>query len=203
MGWGGGSAILASLAFGMDIRFGDVHVEGITQIQPSDIKAARELGYVIKLLGIARREDAGISTRVHPCMVPVGAPIARVDGVFNAVVAEGDFVGRIMMEGRGAGGGRRGGIDGALIGYAQAPVDGARRGRMIGRTRTTRYQRARRRDRPFHSAEDACDSRTSPWPRCVLHCSAPPWNAPLCPAAISKTRAGSTLVRFASGIPRK
>jgi hypothetical protein len=68
-----------------------------------DIALAEELGYRIKLLGIARREDGGISTRVHPCMVPISAPIARVDGVFNAVVAEGDFVGRVMMEGRGAG----------------------------------------------------------------------------------------------------
>ncbi|MBX9698009.1 MAG: ACT domain-containing protein, partial [Acetobacteraceae bacterium] len=62
-------------------------------------------GYRIKLLGIAKREEGGISTRVHPCMVPVSAPIARVDGVFNAVVAEGDFVGRVVLEGRGAGAG--------------------------------------------------------------------------------------------------
>jgi homoserine dehydrogenase len=55
------------------------------------------------LLGIARQTEAGIETRVHPCMVPGTAPIARVDGVFNAVVAEGDFVGRVMLEGRGAG----------------------------------------------------------------------------------------------------
>ena len=66
---------------------------------------ARELGYRIKLLGIARQAEAGIEARVHPCMVPRAAPIARVDGVFNAVVAEGDFVGRVMLEGRGAGAG--------------------------------------------------------------------------------------------------
>src|SRR6185503_1133925 len=55
--------------------------------------------------GIARRTEAGIEARVHPCMIQQTAPIARVDGVFNAVVAEGDFVGRVMLEGRGAGAG--------------------------------------------------------------------------------------------------
>ncbi|MBX6746310.1 MAG: homoserine dehydrogenase [Acetobacteraceae bacterium] len=98
-------AILAALAFGRPVDFGAVHVEGIRDITALDITLAEELGYRIKLLGIARREKEGISTRVHPCMVPVSAPIARVDGVFNAVVAEGDFVGRVMLEGRGAGAG--------------------------------------------------------------------------------------------------
>jgi homoserine dehydrogenase len=96
-------AILAALAFGRPVDFSAVHVEGIREVSALDIALAEELGYRIKLLGIARREEGGISTRVHPCMVPISAPIARVDGVFNAVVAEGDFVGRVMMEGRGAG----------------------------------------------------------------------------------------------------
>jgi homoserine dehydrogenase len=90
-------------AFGRPVDFSAVHVEGIREVSALDIALAEELGYRIKLLGIARREEGGISTRVHPCMVPISAPIARVDGVFNAVVAEGDFVGRVMMEGRGAG----------------------------------------------------------------------------------------------------
>ncbi len=98
-------AILAALAFGRPVDFGAVHVEGIREVTAMDIAFAGELGYRIKLLGIAGRDDAGISARVHPCMVPVAAPIARVDGVFNAVVAEGDFVGRVMLEGRGAGAG--------------------------------------------------------------------------------------------------
>jgi homoserine dehydrogenase len=98
-------AILAALAFGRPVDFDAVHVEGIRAISALDIKLAEELGYRIKLLGIARRTDAGIETRMHPCMVPVAHPIARVDGVFNAVVAEGDFVGRIVLEGRGAGAG--------------------------------------------------------------------------------------------------
>jgi homoserine dehydrogenase len=98
-------AILAALAFGRPVAFEDVHVEGIRHVSAVDIAFATELGYRIKLLGIARQTEAGIETRVHPCMVPQTMPIARVDGVFNAVVAEGDFVGRVMLEGRGAGAG--------------------------------------------------------------------------------------------------
>jgi homoserine dehydrogenase len=96
-------AILAALAFGRPVAFEDVYVEGIRRVSAVDIAFAGELGYRIKLLGIARQTEAGVTTRVHPCMVPQTAPIARVDGVFNAVVAEGDFVGRVMLEGRGAG----------------------------------------------------------------------------------------------------
>jgi homoserine dehydrogenase len=98
-------AILAALAFGRPVAFDAVYVEGIRRISALDILFATELGYRIKLLGIASHGEAGIETRVHPCMVPQSAPIARVDGVFNAVVAEGDFVGRVMLEGRGAGAG--------------------------------------------------------------------------------------------------
>src|SRR5690242_6831953 len=102
-------SILAALAFGRPVAFDAVHVEGIRNVSALDIAFANELGYRIKLLGIARRSDGGpregIEARVHPCMVPASAPIARVDGVFNAVVAEGDFVGRVMLEGRGAGAG--------------------------------------------------------------------------------------------------
>ncbi len=98
-------AVLAALAFGRPVDFGAVHVEGIRHVSALDIAFATELGYRIKLLGIARRTEAGVEARVHPCMVPQTAPIARVDGVFNAVVAEGDFVGRVMLEGRGAGAG--------------------------------------------------------------------------------------------------
>ncbi len=98
-------SILAALAFGRPVAFDDVYIEGIRGVSALDIGFANELGYRIKLLGIARQIEAGIETRVHPCMVPVSAPIARVDGVFNAVVAEGDFVGRVMLEGRGAGAG--------------------------------------------------------------------------------------------------
>ncbi len=98
-------AILAALAFGRPVAFDAVHVEGIRGVSALDIAFAADLGYRIKLLGIARQSEAGIDARVHPCMVPAGAPIALVDGVFNAVVAEGDFVGRVMLQGRGAGAG--------------------------------------------------------------------------------------------------
>ena len=98
-------SILAALAFGRPVAFDAVHVEGIRNVSALDIAFATELGFRIKLLGIARQTEAGISARVHPCMVPQASPIARVDGVFNAVVAEGDFVGRVMLEGRGAGAG--------------------------------------------------------------------------------------------------
>jgi homoserine dehydrogenase len=96
-------SILTSLAFGTAVDFSKVHIEGIRHISAFDIRSAEELGYRIKLLGIARRTDAGIEQRVHPCMVPIRSSIGCVEGVFNAVVAEGDFVGRTVFEGRGAG----------------------------------------------------------------------------------------------------
>ncbi len=98
-------AILTALGFGTEIDFDGVHVEGIRHVSADDIVFADELGYRIKLLGIARRTGHGIEQRVHPCMIPQGAPLARVEGVFNAVVAEGDSVGTTVFEGRGAGAG--------------------------------------------------------------------------------------------------
>jgi len=98
-------SILTSLAFGTAVDFAKMHIEGIRHISALDIKFAEELGYRIKLLGIARRTESGIEQRVHPCMVPISSMIGRVDGVFNAVVVEGDFVGRALFEGRGAGAG--------------------------------------------------------------------------------------------------
>ncbi len=98
-------AILASLAFGVEVDLAAVHVEGIRSVSALDIAFAEELGYRIKLLGIARQSDAGLEQRVHPCMVPVEAPIAHVDGVLNAVVVEGSQVGRAVLEGPGAGAG--------------------------------------------------------------------------------------------------
>ena len=96
-------AILAGVAFGCEINFGAVHVEGIRHVSPLDIQFADELGFRIKLLGIASLTENGVEQRVHACMVPMDTPIANVDGVFNAVVAEGDYVGTIMQQGRGAG----------------------------------------------------------------------------------------------------
>ncbi|QCN94092.1 homoserine dehydrogenase [Azospirillum argentinense] len=96
-------AILTSVAFGTPVDFKSVHVEGIRHVSAVDFDYADALGYRIKLLGIARRTDHGIEQRVHPCMVPKAAPIAAVDGVFNAVIAQGDFVDRVLFVGRGAG----------------------------------------------------------------------------------------------------
>ncbi len=102
-------AILTSVAFGCEVDFAGVHVEGIRHVTAADIAYAEELGYRIKLLGIAQRSEKGgengVEQRVHPCMVRADAPIAHVEGVFNAVVAEGDFVGTTVYEGRGAGAG--------------------------------------------------------------------------------------------------
>ncbi|MGB1540272.1 MAG: homoserine dehydrogenase, partial [Rickettsiales bacterium] len=98
-------AILTSLAYGCPVNFDAVHVEGIRQITASDMHYAKELGYVIKLLGIAAVTENGIEQRVHPCFVPKEAPIAKVDGVYNAVVVHGDAVGTVVLEGRGAGAG--------------------------------------------------------------------------------------------------
>ncbi len=98
-------AILASLGFGRPIDCAAVYAEGIRHVTRLDIDFAEELGYRIKLLGIARLTDGGLEQRVHPCMVPRTTPIAAVEGVDNAVVAEGDIVGRVVLQGRGAGAG--------------------------------------------------------------------------------------------------
>ena len=98
-------AIITSLAYGCPVNFDAVHVEGIRSITARDMQHAEELGYVIKLLGIAAHTEKGIEQRVHPCFVPKSAPIAKVDGVYNAVVAQGNAVGTVMFEGRGAGAG--------------------------------------------------------------------------------------------------
>jgi homoserine dehydrogenase len=98
-------AILAAAAFGAPVNFAGVHVEGIRRVGALDIAFAEELEYRIKLLGVARETEHGVEQRVHPCMVSNKTPIAHVDGVFNAVVVEGDFVGTAMFQGRGAGAG--------------------------------------------------------------------------------------------------
>jgi homoserine dehydrogenase len=98
-------AILAALAFGRPVDFAAVHVEGIRRVSALDISFAEELGYRIKLLGIARETGAGVEVRVHPAMVPKTALLASVDGVYNAVLAEGDFAGTMFLQGRGAGAG--------------------------------------------------------------------------------------------------
>jgi homoserine dehydrogenase len=96
-------AILTSVAFGTEVDAEAVHVEGIESITLADLEAADELGYRVKLLGVAQRTDAGIEQRVHPTMVPKGNVIAEVDGVLNAVAVDADTMSLTLM-GPGAGG---------------------------------------------------------------------------------------------------
>jgi homoserine dehydrogenase len=97
-------AILTSLAFGTKIDSEAIHVEGISSITPLDLKMADELGYRIKLLGVAERTKTGIEQRVHPTMVPKTSAIAQVMGVLNAVTIDADAVREITLVGPGAGG---------------------------------------------------------------------------------------------------
>lgn len=97
-------SILTSLAFGTRIAPGAIYMEGISNITQADIRAAAELGYRIKLLGVAQRTDSGIEQRVHPTMVPTASVIAQVHGVTNAVAIETDILGELLLSGPGAGG---------------------------------------------------------------------------------------------------
>ncbi|MFN4113727.1 MAG: homoserine dehydrogenase [Sphingomonadaceae bacterium] len=103
-------AILASIAFGSRLDFAGVECEGIARVRAADIAQADRLGYVIRLVGMADcepGEDGGVRLlqRVKPCLVPKGHPLAHVTGATNAVVAEGNFSGRLLFQGAGAGGG--------------------------------------------------------------------------------------------------
>ena len=99
-------AILASLAFSGRIKLSEVHCEGIRQVGAADIAYAEKLGFVIKLLAIAKREsDEQLQVRVHPTLVPKAHPLASVNDVYNAILIEGDPIGQVMFFGRGAGAG--------------------------------------------------------------------------------------------------
>jgi len=98
-------AILASLAFGTRIDFEGVVTEGISRITAADIETARDMGFSIKLLGLAQMQQDGLEQRVRPCMVPADTVIGALPGVTNAVVVEGDFVGSCTFTGPGAGAG--------------------------------------------------------------------------------------------------
>jgi homoserine dehydrogenase len=97
-------SILSGLAFGCVPNFSTVQTKGIRDISPLDIEFAKELGYRIKLLGIARQTDRGIEQSVEPCLVPKSNPVAHVEGALNAVYVDGDYVGKVLMMGAGAGG---------------------------------------------------------------------------------------------------
>ena len=95
--------ILVALAFRTFVDLKHIHTEGITRVTAQDIGYARELGYRIKLLAIAKAGASGLEARVHPTMIAAGSPLAAVSGVFNAVFVTGDAVGDLMFYGRGAG----------------------------------------------------------------------------------------------------
>ncbi len=96
--------ILGSIAYGIDAKPEDIVIEGIEEISQTDVEFAREFGYEIKLLGIAKKVETGVEMRVHATMIPASSMIAKVDGVMNAVSVVGDRVGETMFYGPGAGG---------------------------------------------------------------------------------------------------
>jgi homoserine dehydrogenase len=97
------ATLMASIAFGIPVQFDKAYVEGITQLQAKDIRYAEQLGYRIKLLGIAKRKDNGVELRVHPTLIPGKRLIANVEGAMNAVLVQGDAVGATLYYGKGAG----------------------------------------------------------------------------------------------------
>jgi len=97
------ATLMSAIAFGIPVQFDKAHVEGITKLSATDIRYAEQLGYRIKLLGIARRTGAGIELRVHPTLIPARRLIANVEGAMNAVLVQGDAVGATLYYGKGAG----------------------------------------------------------------------------------------------------
>jgi homoserine dehydrogenase len=95
--------IMAAIGFGIPMQFKSAYIEGISKLAQEDIRYAGELGYRIKLLGIAKRKDRGIELRVHPTLIPERRLIANVEGVMNAILVKGDAVGQTMYYGAGAG----------------------------------------------------------------------------------------------------
>ena len=95
--------LMSAIAFGIPVQFDKAYVEGITKLQAIDIEYAEELGYRIKLLGIAKRTEKGIELRVHPTLIPTKRLIANVEGAMNAVLVQGDAVGATLYYGKGAG----------------------------------------------------------------------------------------------------
>ena len=98
------ASIMAAIAFGIRMPFQSAYIEGIAQLQSQDIQFAEQLGYRIKLLGIAKQAKAGIELRIHPCLVPANSIIANVEGAMNAVMVQADAVGTTLYYGKGAGG---------------------------------------------------------------------------------------------------
>lgn len=151
-------ALLAALAFGAQVDFDGVKTEGIDHVSLADIRHAGEMGYRIKLLGVARMHRDGLEQRMQPCLVPADSPVGKLDGVTNMVVLEGDFVGRTVYEGPGAGEGpTASAIVADIVDIARngaTPVFGvpaaalAAAPRATGRTPAAYYLRLALRDEP-------------------------------------------------------
>lgn len=97
------ATLISAIAFGIPVQFDKAYVEGITKLEASDIRYAEQLGYRIKLLGIAKRREQGVELRVHPTLIPAKRLIANVEGAMNAVMVKGDAVGTTLYYGKGAG----------------------------------------------------------------------------------------------------
>ena len=96
-------AVLASIAFGGQVNFDAIQLEGIERITVEDIQQAADMDYRIKLLGVAQRTGRGLEARMTPCLVPMSSPLGQLEGATNMVVIEGDSVGQIVLRGPGAG----------------------------------------------------------------------------------------------------
>jgi len=131
-------AILASLAFGTKVSQSAVYVEGISSITPADLRAAEDLGYRVKLLGVAVRTAKGIEQRVHPTMVPKSSSIAQVMGVTNAVTIDGDGIPPITLVGPGAGGAATASAVLADIADVARGIRARPFGRPVAKLKTTR-----------------------------------------------------------------
>lgn len=155
------AAILASLAFHTRVSLDDVHREGISGVTAADVEAARDMGFVIKLLAVAELADdeQGVVVRVHPAMVPRSHPLASVREAFNAVFVEADSAGQMMFYGRGAGGApTASAVLGDIVAVARNKVSGRRgpgesayadlEARAIGSAVTRYYVNLKVADRP-------------------------------------------------------
>ncbi len=151
-------SILGTLAFGVSFPIAQLYVEGIEAVTPMDLAYARELGYVIKPLAIARRWESGVELRVHPCLVPHSHLLAHVNGVMNAVFLRGDVVGSLLQYGAGAGGAPTASaviadlLDVACVGaaawYPPLPGEAPPRVLSIEEVRSVYYLRLAVQDRP-------------------------------------------------------
>ena len=96
-------ALLASIAFGTRVDFGSMEIEGIDRVSITDIEQARDMGFRIKLLGVAKMTEKGLEQRTQPCLVPADSPLGRLENATNMIVIEGDEAGQIFLQGAGAG----------------------------------------------------------------------------------------------------